>query len=298
MRSSPNGKAFTLEIGEIAIQPGSTALIAGPNGSGKTTLVEALLGLRSDYKVDARIAGVPVANLSPRDKAQLGILFQEQRFSKVVKVSDIISLHTRLFGGRSEELLERLHVSSISNQAYGRLSGGERQRVHLYFALAHKPLLAILDEPEASIDDETKTGISELLGDRQKSGYATVISTHERDFARIATDILCLKRGRVEFFGDSSGFLKTFMGTTVAEVLFESAEHTERFINEVRGNGFLTGILRAGERSVTVFGDEITEKLIRTHMTGDMDCGLLVRPAAIEDVFLYLSERFTVERRD
>ncbi len=61
------------------------------------------------------------------------------------------------------------------------LSGGERQRVALARALVVKPSVLLLDEPLASVDEETQDDLMELLQRTQREHHITVLHvTHSR----------------------------------------------------------------------------------------------------------------------
>ena len=81
------------------------------------------------------------------------------------------------------------------------LSGGQQQRVAIARALAQCPTLIVADEPVASLDPSTSTGVLDLLhGIARSEGVAIVCSLHQVHLARAYADrIVGLCCGRVVF---------------------------------------------------------------------------------------------------
>ena len=63
----------------------------------------------------------------------------------------------------SWEALDRVGASGYGRERAGSLSGGQRQRVAIARALAVEAPLLLLDEPLASIDDESRAGVRQVL---------------------------------------------------------------------------------------------------------------------------------------
>ena len=104
-------------------------------------------------------------------------------------------------------MLDRLGIVHLKDRAPHRLSGGEKKRVALASALAIDPEVLILDEPTASLDPESQSGIIEFLMDCQ--GKKTVItSTHNLEIVEeIADYCFVLHQGRLVAQGSSAAIL-------------------------------------------------------------------------------------------
>ena len=78
------------------------------------------------------------------------------------------------------------------------MSGGERQRIALARALAQEPALILMDEPFASLDDQRRAEMRNLLRSLLDETDATLILvTHSRDDAlSLADRVLILDGGR------------------------------------------------------------------------------------------------------
>jgi ABC-type molybdate transport system ATPase subunit len=70
------------------------------------------------------------------------------------------------------------------------LSGGEKQRVALARALVMRPSVLLLDEPLASLDEDTQHGLIELLKRTQREHGITVLHvTHSRQEAELLGEV-------------------------------------------------------------------------------------------------------------
>ena len=81
-----------------------------------------------------------------------------------------------------------MDVADIQNKLVGELSGGQRQRVMIARALASKPEVLILDEPNTGVDVLSQKRFYKLLKELNQNEQMTIIFiTH--DIGVIADDI-------------------------------------------------------------------------------------------------------------
>jgi len=99
------------------------------------------------------------------------------------------------------ECLDRVGLMDVAMRRADTLSGGQQQRVAIARALAQRPTLIVADEPVASLDPSTSTGVLDLLhGIARSEGVAVVCSLHQVHLARAYADrIVGLSSGRVVF---------------------------------------------------------------------------------------------------
>jgi len=174
--------------------------IIGPNGGGKTTLIRMLLGLENPTDGEIRIFGKKLKDFKEWHK----IGYVPQRASHVdsnfpATVQDIVNMgrtpKRRLFSTMSKEdreivqdSMQKMGVENLKDKMVGTLSGGQRQRVMIARALASKPEILILDEPNTGVDMKSQQNFYKLLSTLNRDENITIVFiTH--DIGVIADDI-------------------------------------------------------------------------------------------------------------
>src|SRR2546425_1406987 len=91
---------------------------------------------------------------------------------------------------RSVELFDMVGINAERLRSYPHeLSGGMRQRAMIAMAIALEPQVMILDEPTTALDVVTQREIiEELVGLRDRIGFATLFITHDLSHLVVLTD--------------------------------------------------------------------------------------------------------------
>jgi len=181
------GRSPILDGVSFEIPSASYAVLMGRTGSGKTTLLEILCGLRAPTSGTIRIDGREVTALPPGERG-IGYVPQDGALFPTLTVREQIAFGLRMRGVAADEIATRVleaaegvGVSELLDRLPPGLSGGERQRVALARALVVKPSVLLLDEPLASVDEETQDDLMELLQRTQREHRITVLHvTHSR----------------------------------------------------------------------------------------------------------------------
>lgn len=198
--------AFALADVSFAVPAGGYAVLMGRSGAGKTTLLEVVAGLRAAASGCVRLAGRDVTAARPAARG-VGYVPQDGALFPTLSVRDNIGFalavrHTpeAETTARVAELAGRLEIGHLLDRKPGGLSGGERQRVALGRALAFRPPVLLLDEPLASLDDDTRDHLVGLLAALRDERTVTVLHvTHNRrEAADLGDVVLKLDGGRVE----------------------------------------------------------------------------------------------------
>lgn len=199
------GNAPVLDSASLEIPSGGYAVLMGRTGSGKTTLLEILCGLRDPTSGSVVIDGRDVTRLPPGERG-IGYVPQDGALFPKLTVREQIGFGLRMrrlsakeIEARTTESAEGVGVAHLLDRLPPGLSGGERQRVALARALAVKPSVLLLDEPLASVDEETQSGLITLLRETQRTQGITVLHvTHSRREAEGLGEIhLRLEAGRI-----------------------------------------------------------------------------------------------------
>jgi ABC-type sugar transport system ATPase subunit len=199
------GRSPILDGLSFEVPSAAYAVLMGRTGSGKTTLLEILCGLRAPGSGTVRIDGREVTDLPPGERG-IGYVPQDGALFPTLTVREQIAFGLRMRGVAADEIATRVleaaegvGVSALLDRLPTGLSGGERQRVALARALVVKPSVLLLDEPLASVDEETQDGLIDLLQRTQREHRITVLHvTHSRREAEGLGELhLRLDGGRV-----------------------------------------------------------------------------------------------------
>jgi NitT/TauT family transport system ATP-binding protein len=189
----------------LSVKPGEFLAVIGPSGCGKSTLFNIVGGLVDSYEGTVTVAGDRVRGPHPA----IGMVFQEESTFPWRSVIDNVAFPLEITGMRKSERLERARhfISLVGLDGFERrypaeLSGGMRQRVSIARTLASEPKILLMDEPFASLDEQTRL----LLGDKvlqiqQELAQTTLLITHNiTEAVQLADRILVMtyRPGRVK----------------------------------------------------------------------------------------------------
>ena len=210
------GQVVAIEDVGFKVEEHEFLAVLGPSGSGKTTLFRCLTGLLLPDRGTVRIDDHHVITLRGCSRRRIAVVFQQFNLvNRLTAFQNVLAGRlghvpawrglTRRFN-RTDKLLaldclSRVGLLAQASQRANTLSGGQQQRVAIARALAQRPTLIVADEPIASLDPNSATGILDLLRSIARSeGVAVVCSLHQVQYARNYADrIVGLSRGRVKF---------------------------------------------------------------------------------------------------
>ena len=86
-------------------------------------------------------------------------------------------------------------------EAGGLLSGGQRQRIGLARAVYGDPVLVVLDEPNANLDDVGEAALVRAVQELKAQGRTVFLITHRPGILAVADRLLILKDGQVQADG-------------------------------------------------------------------------------------------------
>jgi iron(III) transport system ATP-binding protein len=207
LRVASLGQAFNgtnvLHNANFSLDAGERLAVLGPSGSGKTTLLRLIAGLEApkhgDITITGRAASCAGEVLIAPEHREVALVFQGLALFPHLRALDQIAFAARGRGGikQATSLLERIGLGLRADAPLDQLSGGERQRIALARALAQEPKLLLMDEPFASLDDDKRGEMRDLLRSLLDSTETTLILvTHSRDDALdLARRVIVLERG-------------------------------------------------------------------------------------------------------
>ncbi|HYH82330.1 MAG TPA: ABC transporter ATP-binding protein [Longimicrobium sp.] len=193
----------------LDIHRGEYVSIAGPSGCGKTTLLSILGLLDSPSKGEYVLNGTPVADLSPRHRAEIrnreiGFVFQAFNLIGDLTVAENVELPLTYRGmpvaerrERVAAALEKVGMAHRMKHYPSQLSGGQQQRVAVARAIAGGPSVLLADEPTGNLDSANGGQVMELLSELHGQGSTIVMVTHDPRYAELADRTIHLFDGRV-----------------------------------------------------------------------------------------------------
>lgn len=195
----------------FALNAGDMCAIIGPSAAGKSTLARAILGVWSAFHGVVRIDGADIRQYDTDDLGQfIGYLPQDVELFEG-SVAENIARFGELDSTAIVEAAKKANVHDmILNLPDGydtkigiggaSLSGGQRQRLALARALYKNPKLIVLDEPNASLDEEGERALLNTL--LSLKGDATIVLiTHKLGVLQSVDKIAVLNDGRLAYFG-------------------------------------------------------------------------------------------------
>ena len=215
-----NGKEILRGV-NLEVNKGEIIALMGPNGSGKSTLANVLMG-NPDYEITQGkiiFKDKDITNMSPTERAKLGLFLSFQYPSEIPGVSVANFLRTALNSRRRDKisvlefrdlLKEKMILLNMKESFAGRylnegFSGGEKKKNEILQMAVLEPEISIIDENDSGLDVDAlrivSNGINLL---KEKTGMGVLIITHyNRILKYIKPDkVVVLKEGAISNVGD------------------------------------------------------------------------------------------------
>lgn len=193
------GDKVAVEPLDLCVPEGAIHGFLGPNGSGKTTTLRMITGLLRPDTGTIEVLGKPGgAGAGP----ETGYLPEERGLYRGMTVLAILEFFARLKGMAQPraavlDWLARLDLADAANLKVEALSKGMSQRVQFIAAVAHRPRLAVLDEPFSGLDPVHGGQLMRAVRELRDSGTTIVLSTHDLVVAqRLCTHVFMIHKGR------------------------------------------------------------------------------------------------------
>lgn len=196
----------------VAVSAGTVTVVLGPSGSGKSTLARCMLGIWPDVSGEVLIDGLPIAGW---DRNELGPyvgylpqdveLFEGSIAENIARFGEV-SPEKVIAAARSAGLHEMIlrfpkGYDTPIGEAGHLLSGGQRQRIGLARAMYGDPVLVVLDEPNANLDDVGEAALVRAVQELKVKGCTVFLITHRPGIVAVADRVLILRNGVVKADG-------------------------------------------------------------------------------------------------
>ncbi|MGH7277547.1 MAG: ABC transporter ATP-binding protein [Candidatus Rokuibacteriota bacterium] len=190
---------------DLEVPDGQFVSVVGPSGCGKSTLLSLVAGLRQPTSGTVLCDGEPITAPMPR---KVGMIFQEANLLPWLSAIDNVAFPLKLRRVPKRErleaaarMLELTGLAGFKDRLPHQLSGGMKQRVAIARGLVQNPAVLLMDEPFASLDEQTRMVLGdELLRIWSETRKTVLFVTHSLNEAAYLADrviVLSARPGRV-----------------------------------------------------------------------------------------------------
>ena len=200
----------------LRVYKGERVAFIGPNGAGKTTLFNMING--EYYPTSGRIYmfGEDITRMPANKRVNRGMartfqvtnLFQNESVLENVLLAlmgtsrkDKLSLFTDLSKKKhlfeeADKLISNLGLSAYKNEFVRNLPYGDQRVVEIVLAMASKPRIICLDEPNAGLSNKESRMIIDLINNQIGRDVTVLIIEHDIDLIfEVADRIMVLSNG-------------------------------------------------------------------------------------------------------
>ncbi|HHY47863.1 MAG TPA: ABC transporter ATP-binding protein [Firmicutes bacterium] len=235
---------------DLAVAPGEIRAIIGPNGSGKTTTLNLVSGVYAPDSGEIILNGRRIEGKDPATINAYGMArtFQNIRIFKKMTVLDnvMVGRHHLFQAGafrvifktarmieeeksaREEALalLDFVGLAHRKNDIAQSLPYAQQKLLEIARALASKPIVLLLDEPAAGMNNQEIIELDQVIRRIRDSGVTVILIEHVMDLVRGLVD-----RVTVLNYGEK-----------IAEGSFEEIERNPDVIRAYLGKGASYGV--------------------------------------------------------
>lgn len=152
----------------LSVTRGERIALLGPSGIGKSTLLRILLGLDKGWEGQLDVP------------ERMAPVFQEPLLLPWRSASANLTIVARISGDEAERWLARVGLAGLGARYPRQLSLGQQRRLALARAFAAKPDILMMDEPFASLDEDTALRMVALTDAMlAETGAGLVLVTHD-----------------------------------------------------------------------------------------------------------------------
>lgn len=198
-----------LGLRKLGIKPGECIAVLGPIGAGKSTLLRLLAGLYQPQKGRLLLDGLDLAHISRQTINQhVGYLQQDHRlFQGTIRENLLIGLPdpgddaiASVMNRTGMDRFVATHPKGLERpiaEGGKGLSGGQKQLLAFTRLILCNPVILLLDEPTATMDDEQERRCLAVLAEEVKAGKTLVVVTHKSSILPLVNRLIVIAGNHV-----------------------------------------------------------------------------------------------------
>lgn len=216
----PGHKKAALRMVSFSLGPGQALAVIGPSAAGKSTLVRAVTGAWAPAAGTIRLGGASLDQYDPDMLGQyIGYLPQRVTLFDGTVAENIARLSRKIVSASVVAAARKAGVHDMIlrlpqgydtplTQHGGQLSGGQIQRIGLARALYGDPVLLVLDEPNASLDNDGTEALNQSIRAAKSAGRIVLVIAHRPAAIQDCDFVLVLDDGMRKAFGPREQVLR------------------------------------------------------------------------------------------
>ena len=222
MQSPAGGTAFTLSnirfkdvlnIESLQIDACKVSAIVGPSGGGKTTLLRILNRMNTPDSGSVLFFGESVEEMDPVQLRRRVVMLTQMPVIFPGTVRENLLIGSRLAEKKEptsddiRAIMSRVGLDKDLSTDAEQLSGGEKQRLALARVMLMDPEVMLLDEPSASLDEETELRVFDLVTEfcRERCKTLIMVTHSEKGFTGYYDTLIRIRDGKLEQVTGESG---------------------------------------------------------------------------------------------
>jgi branched-chain amino acid transport system ATP-binding protein len=176
------GRVDAVFDASVDVAAGSMTALVGPNAAGKSSLLAYITGRCKGGSEGLTLDGVPLQNLTPRDRIAHGLVLVPQGrllFPRLTVAENlqVVADALRLSASAISAATDRFPILTERwNARTGSLSGGEQQMLAIARGLMCSPRTLLLDEPTLGLAPKVVAEVMSVVAELCAEGVGVLIA--------------------------------------------------------------------------------------------------------------------------
>lgn len=165
----------------LEIFEGDFIAIVGSNGGGKTTFLKLLLNILKPNSGEIQYFENIKNKMGyvPQNATAVDVIFpatvKEILETAFITNSSILKKISKIEKDYLKFLIQNFEITNLNSKLFAELSGGQKQRVMIVRALANKPKILFLDEPDMGLDKISQSKFIDNLNKINKENKTSIV---------------------------------------------------------------------------------------------------------------------------